>query len=88
MIFLYIMLYSYRQSSNMLNQARLKALKVREDHVRNVLEEARKRLGEVTQNTAQYREILQLLIIQGLYQVIFRIIICVVLCCCYHNYIF
>lgn len=55
----------------MLNQARLKALKVREDHVRNVLDEARKRLGEVTQNTAQYREILQLLIIQGLYQVIF-----------------
>jgi V-type H+-transporting ATPase subunit E len=70
MIFLYMMFYSYRQSSNMLNQARLKALKVREDHVRNVLEEARKRLGEVTQNTAQYREILQLLIIQGLYQVI------------------
>jgi len=55
----------------MLNQARLKALKVREDHVRNVLEEARKRLGEITHNPAQYREILQLLIIQGLYQVIF-----------------
>lgn len=60
-----------RQSSNMLNQARLKALKVREDHVRNVLDEARKRLGEVTHNTARYREVLQLLIIQGLYQVIF-----------------
>ncbi|XP_077259970.1 V-type proton ATPase subunit Vha26 [Temnothorax americanus] len=56
------------QSSNMLNQARLKALKVREDHVRNVLDDARKRLGEVTQNSARYREILQLLIIQGLYQ--------------------
>lgn len=56
------------QSSNMLNQARLKALKVREDHVRNVLEEARKRLGEVTRDTGRYREILQLLIIQGLYQ--------------------
>lgn len=55
----------------MLNQARLKTLKVREDHVRNVLEEARKRLGEVIRNPAQYREILQLLIIQGLYQVIF-----------------
>lgn len=55
----------------MLNQARLKALKVREDHVRNVLEEARKRLGEVTRDTGRYREILQLLIIQGLYQVIF-----------------
>ncbi|XP_071636819.1 V-type proton ATPase subunit E [Temnothorax longispinosus] len=56
------------QSSNMLNQARLKALKVREDHVRNVLDDARKRLGEVTQNSTRYREILQLLIIQGLYQ--------------------
>lgn len=55
----------------MLNQARLKALKVREDHVRNVLDEARKRLGEVIHNPTQYRNILQLLIIQGLYQVIF-----------------
>lgn len=55
----------------MLNQARLRALKVREDHVRNVLDEARKRLGEVAHNPAQYREVLQLLIIQGLYQVIF-----------------
>lgn len=53
----------------MLNQARLKVLKVREDHVRNVLDEARKRLGEVTQDISQYREILKLLIIQGLYQV-------------------
>lgn len=53
----------------MLNQARLKVLKVREDHVRNVLDEARKRLGEVTQDISQYREILKLLIIQGLFQV-------------------
>ncbi|XP_032686699.1 V-type proton ATPase subunit E [Odontomachus brunneus] len=56
------------QSSNMLNQARLKALKVREDHVRNVLDDARRRLGEVIHDTGRYREILQLLIIQGLYQ--------------------
>lgn len=56
------------QSSNMLNQARLKVLKVREDHVRNVLDEARKRLGEVTRDTAKYKEILKLLIVQGLYQ--------------------
>lgn len=55
----------------MLNQARLKALKVREDHVRNVLDEARKRLGEVTRDTGRYKEILHLLIIQGLYQVMF-----------------
>jgi len=56
------------QSSNMLNQARLKVLKVREDHVRNVLDDARKRLGEVTRNTSKYSEILQTLILQALYQ--------------------
>ncbi|XP_078038304.1 V-type proton ATPase subunit Vha26 [Augochlora pura] len=55
------------QSSNMLNQARLKVLKVREDHVRNVLDEARKRLGEVTKD-ARYKDILKLLIVQGLFQ--------------------
>lgn len=55
------------QSSNMLNQARLKVLKVREDHVRNV-DEARKRLGEVTRDISRYREILKLLIVQGLCQ--------------------
>uniref|UniRef100_T1H6F6 V-type proton ATPase subunit E n=1 Tax=Megaselia scalaris TaxID=36166 RepID=T1H6F6_MEGSC len=56
------------QSSNMLNQARLKVLKVREDHVRSVLDEARRRLGEVTKNQAEYRQILQKLIVQALYQ--------------------
>ncbi|KOC70221.1 V-type proton ATPase subunit E, partial [Habropoda laboriosa] len=56
------------QSSNMLNQARLKVLKVREDHVRNVLDEARKGLGEVTQDISRYRVILKLLIVQGLCQ--------------------
>lgn len=55
------------QSSNMLNQARLKVLKVREDHVRNVLDEARKRLGEISKD-AQYRDILNLLIVQGLFR--------------------
>lgn len=53
----------------MLNQARLQVLKVREDHVSTVLEEARKRLGEVTRDQAKYTEVLKLLIIQGLYQV-------------------
>lgn len=60
----------YSQSSNMLNQARLRALKVREDHVRNVLEEARRQLGEVTRNPTKYAEILKSLIGQGLLQVI------------------
>lgn len=53
----------------MLNQARLKVLKIREDHVRDVLDEARKRLGEVMQDSSQYRELLKLLIVQGLCRV-------------------
>lgn len=53
----------------MLNQARLKVLKVREDHVRAVLEDARHRLGEVTKNEGKYSQILESLILQGLYQV-------------------
>lgn len=77
------------QSSNMLNQARLKVkdilqhkfsknlilfeifqvLKVREDHVGSVLDEARRRLGEVTKDPTKYREILMTLIIQGLFQI-------------------
>ena len=58
------------QSSNMLNQARLKVLKVREDHVRSVLDEARRRLGEVTKDSVRYGHVLESLITQGLYQVI------------------
>jgi V-type H+-transporting ATPase subunit E len=57
------------QSSNMLNQARLKVLKVREDHVRGVLDEARRRLGEVTRDQARYSQVLQSLITQGLFQI-------------------
>lgn len=56
------------QSSNMLNQARLKVLKVREDHVRNVLDEARKRLAEVPKDTKLYSELLVTLIVQALFQ--------------------
>lgn len=56
------------QSSNMLNQARLKVLKVREDHVRNVLDDARKRLGEVTKDQGKYSAVLHTLIVQGLFQ--------------------
>ncbi|KAJ9588647.1 hypothetical protein L9F63_018060 [Diploptera punctata] len=58
------------QSSNMLNQARLRALKVREDHVRNVLDEARRRLGEVTRDRTKYSQILESLILQGLLQLL------------------
>lgn len=57
------------QSSNMLNQARLRVLKVREDHVRSVLEEARRRLGVVTKSPAEYKKVLEKLILQALYQI-------------------
>ncbi|XP_014289914.1 V-type proton ATPase subunit E [Halyomorpha halys] len=56
------------QSSNMLNQARLKALKIREDHVRDVLDDARKRLLQSVKDEARYRDILVKLMLQGLYQ--------------------
>lgn len=57
------------QSSNMLNQARLKVLKVREDHVRNVLDEARKRLAEVPHDKKLYSDLIVTLIVQALFQV-------------------
>lgn len=44
-------------------------LKVREDHVSSVLDDARKRLGEVTKNESEYKAVLSKLIVQGLYQV-------------------
>lgn len=44
-------------------------LKVREDHVSSVLDDARKRLGEVTKNETEYKNVLSKLIVQGLYQV-------------------
>uniref|UniRef100_A0A069DQB6 Putative vacuolar atp synthase subunit e n=1 Tax=Panstrongylus megistus TaxID=65343 RepID=A0A069DQB6_9HEMI len=58
------------QSSNMLNQARLKVLKKREDHVRSVLDEARRRLVKSVSNVSLYREIMEKLILQALYQLL------------------
>jgi len=58
------------QASHMLNQARIKVLKAREEHVKNVLEEARHRLMEVTKDNAQYSKILQKLVAQGLFRLL------------------
>lgn len=44
-------------------------MKVREDHVCSVLDEARRRLGEVTKDTAKYQEVLLKLIVQSLFQI-------------------
>jgi len=58
------------QSSNMLNQARLKSLKVRDDHVMTVLEEAKGRLSTIVQDKDKYGSILQSLLTQGLCQLL------------------
>ncbi len=58
------------QQSNMLNAARLKALKAREDHVGTVLEEAKRRLGDITRDANKYKRLLHALITQGLLQLL------------------
>jgi len=58
------------QSSNMLNQARLKVLKAREDHIKNVLDEARAKLTHLGNDQAQYPNILRGLILQALCQLV------------------
>lgn len=56
------------QNSNLQNQARLRVLKTREDHIKNLLEEARQRLGGLTRDQSGYARILEGLITQGLFQ--------------------
>ncbi|XP_064627879.1 V-type proton ATPase subunit E-like [Lineus longissimus] len=58
------------QNSNLLNQARLKILKAREDHLKNLHDEARSRLVQITTNQAKYKELLQGLIAQALFQLV------------------
>lgn len=58
------------QNSHMQNQARLKVLKAREEHIKNVLEEARHKLMEVTKDHDLYSKVLQKLIAQGLFQLL------------------
>jgi len=58
------------QNSNLQNQARLKVLKSREDHVYGVVEEARRRLGQITSDPQRYATVLQALIVQGLFQLL------------------
>jgi len=58
------------QSSNMLNQARLKVLKARDDHVSTVLENAKKQLVTISQDQGRYPQLLEGLIGQGLCQLL------------------
>ncbi|XP_070534539.1 V-type proton ATPase subunit E-like isoform X1 [Ptychodera flava] len=63
------------QNSNLLNQARLRVLKAREDHVESLLEEARMRLGTVTKDTIKYSKLLEGLITQGLFQLLEPVVV-------------
>merc|ERR1712110_394097 len=58
------------QSSNMLNQARLKVLKARDEHVGNVLDNAKTQLVTITQDKQKYGKLLEGLIGQGLCQLL------------------
>jgi V-type H+-transporting ATPase subunit E len=58
------------QQSKMLNAARRRVLKAREDHVSTVLEEAKKRLAEATKENTKYSGLLQQLVAQGLLQLL------------------
>lgn len=63
-------LFFDRQNSHMQNQARLKVLKAREEHIRNVLEEARKRLTDITRDQNRYQAVLEKLVAQGLFRLL------------------
>jgi len=56
------------QNSNLLNQARLKILKAREEHIQDVIEDSRKKLVLLTQDQRKYKDLLYGLISQGLCQ--------------------
>lgn len=58
------------QQSNMLNAARLRVLKAREDHVGSVLEEAKRRLAEITKDRTKYKVLIESLIAQGLLEIL------------------
>ncbi|KAG9271967.1 V-type proton ATPase subunit E 1a [Astyanax mexicanus] len=54
--------------SNLMNQARLKVLKTRDDMVTDLLNEARKRLADIAKDPAKYSMLLEGLVLQGFYQ--------------------
>jgi len=58
------------QRSNMQNQGRIKCLKAREDHMRNVLDEARSNLSKISADPQRYPAILKGLMMQGLLQLL------------------
>ena len=60
----------FSQSSNLLNQARLKILQAQQQHIQGLLSEARKRLAAAGSDPNSYSVMLRDLVIQALYQVL------------------
>ena len=58
------------QMSNLMNQARLKVLRARDDLITDLLNEAKQRLSKVVEDTTRYQVLLDGLVLQGLYQLL------------------
>ncbi|KAK2838411.1 hypothetical protein Q7C36_013225 [Tachysurus vachellii] len=58
------------QMSNLMNQARLKVLKARDDMILDLQNEARTRLSVIAKDKTQYMSLLEGLILQGFYQLL------------------
>ncbi|KAK5621263.1 hypothetical protein CRENBAI_010508 [Crenichthys baileyi] len=58
------------QMSNLMNQARLKVLKARDDMISDMLNEARQRLANIAKDPARYSALMEGLILQGFYQLL------------------
>lgn len=63
------------QIAKIVNQGRLKILNAQNDIILNLLSETRNRLIEMTENKTKYKEILKLLIIQGLVKLLEPIVV-------------
>ncbi|XP_071752930.2 V-type proton ATPase subunit E 1a [Centroberyx gerrardi] len=58
------------QMSNLMNQARLKVLKARDDMITDLLNEARVQLADIAKDPARYSTLLEGLLLQGFYQLL------------------
>ncbi|XP_061422673.1 V-type proton ATPase subunit E 1-like isoform X1 [Lethenteron reissneri] len=63
------------QISNLMNQSRLKVLETRNDLLKELLNEARGRLVQLTRNATVYRTIMDGLVLQGLLQLLEPVVI-------------
>uniref|UniRef100_F6SIE4 ATPase H+ transporting V1 subunit E1 n=1 Tax=Monodelphis domestica TaxID=13616 RepID=F6SIE4_MONDO len=58
------------QMSNLMNQARLRVLKARDDLISDLIKEAKERLASIVKDTPKYQVLLDGLVLQDLYQLL------------------